>query len=159
MTDPEHQSDSRPYPFFVYGTLLPGQPNHALWGRSIGASQTATFRGGRLYDMGHYPMLVEAQRGLVKGLAISVRPNRYRRLLRRLDRLERYDPQQPEHPLYRRVLRPVARPDGESLTAWVYLGRPELVAGRPLIPAGDWVAYAARRYPDLPEWWAGRDQP
>jgi gamma-glutamylcyclotransferase (GGCT)/AIG2-like uncharacterized protein YtfP len=51
-------------PFFVYGTLLPGQPNYPLWAAAIRSEQPATLPNGRLYDMaqlglGHYPLLVE----------------------------------------------------------------------------------------------------
>ena len=53
------KSTPRLLPFFVYGTLLPGQPNAHLWGDGIVAQQNATLANGRLYDLGAFPMLVE----------------------------------------------------------------------------------------------------
>ena len=45
-------------PFFVYGTLLPGQPNDDLWGDGIAQVETAVLDDSHIYDMGYYPMLV-----------------------------------------------------------------------------------------------------
>lgn len=59
-------------PFFVYGTLIPGQPNDHLWQGAIGSLEAAVFDNGRLYDMGFYPMLVEGRAGMVKGKLIRV---------------------------------------------------------------------------------------
>ncbi len=51
-----------PLPFFVYGTLLPGQPNDELWADSIIKIEAAFLDNSHIYDMGYYPMLV-AQSG------------------------------------------------------------------------------------------------
>ena len=45
-------------PFFVYGTLLPGQPNYYLLEYAITHSAQAIIYDCQLYDMGPYPMMV-----------------------------------------------------------------------------------------------------
>ncbi len=60
-------------PFFVYGTLLPGQPNYDLWSDSIREKKPAIFRNGRLIDLGFYPILFEGGDSPVSGMIVSVR--------------------------------------------------------------------------------------
>lgn len=105
---------------FVYGSLMAGQPHHALLSgaRRLGACRLPL---GRLYDLGAYPALRPGA-GAVSGEVYVVD----RATLRRLDRLE-------DHPrTYRR--RRVATPWGP---AWVYLYRRPLPAARRL-RTGDW---------------------
>ncbi|MCP4427555.1 MAG: gamma-glutamylcyclotransferase, partial [Chloroflexi bacterium] len=92
-------------PFFVYGTLLSGQPNAVLWQRDGVSAGAALFPNGRLYDMGGYPMLVEGEGGLVKGEIVAVPDGHYTAVLARLDALEGYNPTQPQAPGYRRLAR------------------------------------------------------
>ena len=94
-------------PFFVYGTLLPGQPNAYLWGEAVAAQQTAVLPNGRLYDLGSFPMLVEEGEESVQGMLIWVRPAEYTAVVASLDELEGYDPAQPLASAYRRVRRAV----------------------------------------------------
>ncbi len=82
-------------PLFVYGTLLPDQPNAYLWGDGITKVETAVFRYGRLYDFIHYPMLLETKSGEVKGALVTVKPSVYERTLALLDDLEGYNPAAP----------------------------------------------------------------
>lgn len=145
-------------PFFVYGTLLPDQPNFVLWGEAITAMEPATFHGGQLYDMGFYPMLVpvtdkDGAETAVTGQLITVDPNQYEAVLQRLDTLEGYDPTQPDDSDYQRKIATVRLANGRRHTAWIYLGKKELVSHKPNIPNGDWATYAAQNQPNLQDWW------
>lgn len=141
-------------PFFVYGTLIPGQPNAYLWGKRIVASETAVLPGARLFDMGHYPMLVEGGAGRVYGRLIRPQPHAYHKILTRLDILEGYDPQQPDTSPYRRESRSVVLADGGNALAWVYIGDRRSVTGKLAIESGDWVRHAAARRRQMFDWWS-----
>jgi gamma-glutamylcyclotransferase (GGCT)/AIG2-like uncharacterized protein YtfP len=144
-------------PFFVYGTLLPGQPNYHLWAEVIRLEQPAVFPNGRLYDMallnlGHYPMLVEEQGEQVAsggwqvvGTLVEVEPAYYNGVLKTLDILEDYRPGHPDKSYYRRAKRIVTLTNGRQHVAWAYLGRPSFVAGLEPIPGGNWNVYCANR--------------
>lgn len=142
-------------PFFVYGTLLPDQPNFYLWGDSIIRMRPAKFGGGQLHDMGFYPMLVAAEvETAVHGQLISVQAEAYQAVVQRLDELEGYDPTQPDDSAYVRIKVTVTlADDGRSADAWLYQGQLELVADKPVVPGGNWATYAAENQPALQEWW------
>lgn len=144
-------------PFFVYGTLLPGQPNFYLWGKAIVQMETAVFPNGRLYDMGHYPMMIEQRGEQVKGRLITVQPADYTAVLACLDSLEGYNPQQQTASAYRRLERIVALEDGRSVMAWIYLGQPRYVTGMPPILSGDWAAHMSAKRQQISKWWATID--
>lgn len=139
-------------PFFVYGTLLPGQPNAFLWQDLVTAQQAATLAGSALYDMGSYPMLVETGHESVHGIVFHVAETDYHTVLARLDALEAYDPAQPNEYGYRRVMREVQIANGRFLPAWVYIGQQTAVRGLMPIPNGDWLAYAAQTFQDIETW-------
>jgi gamma-glutamylcyclotransferase (GGCT)/AIG2-like uncharacterized protein YtfP len=146
-------------PFFVYGTLLPGQPNYRLWAEVIRLEQPAVYPNGRLYDMallnlGHYPMLVEEQGDKVVGALVEVEPAYYEDVLRTLDVLEDYRPGHPDESYYRRAKRMVTLTNGRQRVAWVYLGRPAFVAGLEPIPGGNWKVHCAGRKAEVDRWWA-----
>ncbi|MGW3660662.1 gamma-glutamylcyclotransferase family protein [Streptomyces sp. NPDC005151] len=140
-------------PFFVYGTLLPGEPNHDpfLRGRAI-AEQPALLPGALLYDGPGYPYAIEGD-GAVQGALVTAAPASYAELLVQLDRLEEYAG--PGHPgnLYERVAREVRLPAGKppgtgTVRAWVYLAAApvarSLRSNGTLIPGGSWLT---RRQP------------
>lgn len=129
-------------PFFVYGTLRPGEVNHDafLRGRTV-AEEPARLDGAVLYDGPGYPYAVE-EPGTVHGELITARPEEYARLLTVLDELEEYTPGDPRS-LYERVARETVRTaDGARLRAWVYLAAPpvaaRLRASGKRIDSGDW---------------------
>ncbi|WP_037675820.1 gamma-glutamylcyclotransferase family protein [Streptomyces griseus] len=132
-------------PFFVYGTLRPGRPNHDLFlrGRTL-SEQPAVMRGAVLYEGPGYPYVVEEPGGTVYGEIVTARPEEYGELLRTLDRLEDYAPGDPRN-LYERVEREVTLVgDGEPARAWVYVAAPAVAArlrarGK-RIEGGDWSA-------------------
>ena len=133
-----------PLPFFVYGTLRPGEPNHDLFLRGrTHSEERARLHGAALYDGPGYPYAVEVPGSVTVGELVIARPEAYPQLLSELDRLEEYAPGDP-HSLYERVEREVTRDaDGKSVPAWVYLAAPTVTArlrthGK-LIEGGDWL--------------------
>lgn len=131
-------------PFFVYGTLLPGEANFGAWRNAILDTRLATLNGASLYDLGHFPMAVEDGLGEVRGIVVYVRPSSYRAALLLLDQLEGVDLGLPGAPGYRRTRRVVRLMDGAQVVAWVYLGSKTFVAG--LEPIGlDWKSYVRSR--------------
>ncbi|MCF4138213.1 gamma-glutamylcyclotransferase [Streptomyces sp. Tue 6430] len=100
-------------PFFVYGTLRPGEPNHALLlrGRSL-VETPARLPGAVLYDGPGYPYAVADPAGTVTGELVVPAPQAYGPLLAELDRLEEYRAGDPSS-LYERVMRDVL-PDGRG---------------------------------------------
>lgn len=129
-------------PFFVYGTLRPGEHNHDLFLRGRTESEEpALMHGLVLYDGPGYPYAVEEPGGAVTGEVVTARPEEYDELLRALDRLEDYAPGDPRN-LYERVARDVALAHGTRVRAWVYVAAPTVAArlrarGK-LIESGDW---------------------
>lgn len=140
-------------PFFVYGTLLPDQPNFTLWGSDIVAMEPGTLAGAHLHDMGHYPMMVTAVNQAVKGMIITVKSDAYTSVLQRLDNLEGYDPSKPEQCAYQRKIVDVMLADGRSQTAWTYFGQHQFVKGKPIVPGGNWHGYTQERQIELDDWW------
>jgi gamma-glutamylcyclotransferase (GGCT)/AIG2-like uncharacterized protein YtfP len=141
--DPEEPGT--PLPFFVYGTLRPGEPNHDLFLRGRTASEEpARLPGAALYDGPGYPYAVERPGDEIRGELVTARPESYAELLAALDRLEEYTPGDPRN-LYERAARNVIRTtDGTTTLAWVYLAAPPVAArlraeGKP-IEGGDWVS-------------------
>ncbi|MFE8943786.1 gamma-glutamylcyclotransferase family protein [Streptomyces sp. NPDC007856] len=131
-----------PLPFFVYGTLRPGEANHDLFlrGRTV-SEEPARLRDAALYDGPGYPYAVDRPGGEIRGELVTARPESYTELLAALDRLEEYTPGDPRN-LYERAAREVVRADGTTIPAWVYLAAPRVAArlrnqGRP-IDGGDW---------------------
>lgn len=139
------KQDAPRLPFFVYGTLLSGQPNAFLWQGLEASVENALFSNGRLHDLGGYPILVEAGTQPVKGKIITIAADFYHVVLARLDLLEGFDPARPDASGYRRVVRPVCLENGRSPSAWVYVGQLEWVNGRAAIPNGDWSAYTRQQ--------------
>lgn len=141
-------NDPSQLPFFVYGSLLPGQANAGLWADDVVAQQAAVLPHGRLYSLGEYPVLLENganEGGSVKGMVMTARPESYAALLARLDALEAYYPAAPEESEYLRVVREARLMDGTAVPAWVYIGQVNFTPHLPLVPDGDWLAYVARQ--------------
>ncbi|MER6630103.1 gamma-glutamylcyclotransferase family protein [Streptomyces sp. NPDC000987] len=132
-------------PFFVYGTLRPGEPNHDLFLRGRTRSEEpARLNGAVLYDGPGYPYAVEEPGSTVYGELVTALPEEYGDLLGALDQLEEYAPGDPRN-LYERVARETVRDaDGTPVRAWVYVAAPAVAArlrtGGKLIEGGDWLA-------------------
>jgi gamma-glutamylcyclotransferase (GGCT)/AIG2-like uncharacterized protein YtfP len=112
-------------PFFVYGTLRPGEPNYArLLAGQTASEAPATLVGAALFTAGPYPFLATAADLLrpgdaVRGEIIALRPPVYALVLADLDRLEGYI-EGGAHNLYEREVIEVATADGPR-RAWVYV--------------------------------------
>ncbi len=141
-------------PFFVYGTLLPGQPNYALWAGAVVALRPAELRDCRLYDLGHYPMLVPSVGNVARGLVVELARAGYREMVAALDYLEGVGAAVPGEPAYRRERRIARLADGHAVVAWVYLGEPSLVSGLPPLES-DWKTYCRDRRHEVEAWWVG----
>jgi gamma-glutamylcyclotransferase (GGCT)/AIG2-like uncharacterized protein YtfP len=141
-------------PFFVYGTLLPGQPNYPLWSAAIARARPAVFPNGQLYDLGGYPMLIEAGAGQVQGLVVDIHRDHYPAILQRLDILEGIRPgRTPVDAPYRRAGRIVRVDEGKNVESWVYLGHAGYVSGRALITGGNWQQHTQSRREQIEFFW------
>ncbi|MEU6271666.1 gamma-glutamylcyclotransferase family protein [Streptomyces populi] len=130
-------------PFFVYGTLRPGERNHDLFLRGRTRSEEpGRMRGLVLYAGPGYPYAVDEPAGAVRGEIVTARPGAYEELLAELDELEEYVPGDATG-LYERVARDAVRADGVTVVrTWVYVAAPAVAArlrsGGELIEDGDW---------------------
>ncbi|MEU4994885.1 gamma-glutamylcyclotransferase family protein [Streptomyces sp. NPDC021622] len=137
-------------PFFVYGTLRPGERNHDVHLRGrVAAEEPARLTGAVLYAGPGYPYLVEdPEAGPVRGELFTALPSAYDRLLAELDVLEDFVPGDPRN-LYDRVARDVTLLDGGTARAWVYVAAPRVAAGLrasgAVIGGGDWALFRAGR--------------
>ena len=109
-------------PFFVYGTLRPGEHNHDLFLRGrTRCEEPGRMRGLALYAGPGYPYAVDEPGGAVCGEIVTARPEAYEQLLEELDELEEYVPGDARS-LYERVARDAVRADGVTVVrAWVYV--------------------------------------
>lgn len=126
---PAPSSPSEPLPFFVYGTLRPGEPNHDVFLRGrVREVEPARLNGAVLYEGPGFPYAVEAPDGVVRGELVTARPEAYGGLLTALDRLEGYVAGDPRN-LYERIAREVVREaDATVVRAWVYVAGPAVTA-------------------------------
>ncbi|MFJ9621941.1 gamma-glutamylcyclotransferase family protein [Streptomyces sp. NPDC101181] len=151
-------------PFFVYGTLLPGEPNHELFLRGRTARERpAVLPRALLYEGPGHPYAIDGH-GRVHGTLLTAAPGVYGELLGLLDHLEEF--LGPGHPrnLYERVVRDVepgpdggaggAGGSGTTVRAWVYLAAAavtrSLRTGGVLIPGGRWTTGRTPGGPDSP---------
>ncbi|MEU5207922.1 gamma-glutamylcyclotransferase family protein [Streptomyces sp. NPDC020742] len=136
-------------PFFVYGTLRPGEANHALLRGRTAHEEPARIGGALLYDGPGYPYAVAGPTdAVVHGALVRPRAADYDRVRADLDRLEGHTPGAPGN-LYERVATDAVCPDGRTVRAWVYLAAEPLAtrlrtAGTP-IEGGHWRGAAAVR--------------
>ncbi len=140
-------------PFFVYGTLLPGQPNYYLLEYALTNSAQATIHDCQLYDMGPYPMMVEAPGVDTVGMVMDVDDAFVADVTANLDMLEGYDPQNHDSSAYKRVLRKVKLENGRFVEAWVYLGAKTFVNGMEPIDSGDWRQHMRTKQAQISHWW------
>lgn len=131
-------------PFFVYGTLLPGERNHALLAGRTLSWTPAVLPAALLFHGPGYPFAVAdpAGAGTVRGAVARIGEEAYEQVLADLDRLETYVPGDPGN-LYERVRRTVRAGPG-PVEVWVYvadgsLARRLLATGR-RVAGGDWRA-------------------
>ncbi len=82
--------------FFVYGTLIPDKPNYYLWKDSIINTKNGLIKDYQLFDMGHYPMIVESDGNTVQGMLIYIKNEDYDKITEIIDNLEGYNPENNE---------------------------------------------------------------
>lgn len=131
---------------FVYGTLLSDARD------TLGAAMRARLHSeadligkastpGRLYDLGDYPGLVEAEprgaRDLISGEVLAL--NDATITFRWLDLYEDVDPVNPSAGLYRRVPQLALLGDQSALRCWVYVLN-AVPSDAPLIAGGCWLS-------------------
>ncbi len=133
-------------PFFVYGTLRPGQGNYRLLAGQTVAEFPATLPGHALYGPGLPYVTAGEEDSAVVGDLIYVAAERHAEVLARLDCLEGYRPDRSDNHYDReaRTVRYVDVDGAEATTlAWVYLAgrwaRERLRLGE-RIAGGDWLA-------------------
>ncbi|MGW7314666.1 gamma-glutamylcyclotransferase family protein [Streptomyces sp. NPDC054854] len=135
--------ESGTLPFFVYGTLRPGEVNHDLFLRGrTAAEEPAVLPDAVLYEGPGYPYAADRPGSAIAGELITALPDAYGELLAALDLLEEYEgPGRPGN-LYDRVAREAVRPDGVRVRAWVYLATAPLARrladSGTEIRGGDW---------------------
>ena len=140
-------------PFFVYGTLLPDQPNFRLWGDSISRMEYGSIKDCQLFDMGAYPMLVESKEKYVHGMLVFVIPEKMEEMITIIDELEGYDPEKHGESAYNREMREVELESGKTVTAWVYLGHKKYIDKEKPVPGGKWAKHVARKNKEHQDWW------
>jgi gamma-glutamylcyclotransferase (GGCT)/AIG2-like uncharacterized protein YtfP len=121
---PVSEVPSRQFVLFVYGTLLPGEPSHALLAdaRALGPARTAPVF--ELIDLGPYPALVAGGRTSVVG-------ELYELSAATLAAIDVHE----GHPvLFKRVTIPLeGGPEAQAYTL-----EPHQTTGRRRIRSGDW---------------------
>lgn len=146
-------------PFFVYGTLRPGEGNYswALAGETVNEID-GFLAGTSMYSNGGFPYVFEHTAGQgVKGTLMFVAPNRYTEVMRALDSLEgtRYgedngDGMVDDRNHYNRVIRLVQTDKNTYVRAWVYMP-PEVDVERIMlnnthVTSGDWFDRPAHEF-------------
>lgn len=131
---------------FVYGTLLSSASDTlgAAMRARLSNETTLVGRGstpGRLYDLGDYPGLIEAEprdRTLVAGEVLELRDAAA--TFHWLDLYEDVDADDPAAGLYRRVPQLALLNDGRAIRCWVYVLNDEPDHGA-LIEEGCWLSH------------------
>ena len=143
-------------PFFVYGTLIPDQPNHYLWKDSIINTKKGLIKNYQLFDMGHYPMIIELEGNNVDGIVIYIKTEDYDKITKIIDNLEGYNPERHGSSSYNREIRDIELGDGELVNAWIYIGSKEYVKKENAVKDGNWVKHISRKEGNK-DWWKDTD--
>ena len=139
-------------PFFVYGTLIPDQPNYYLWKDSIVATKKGLIQNYQLFDMGHYPMIVESEGNNVHGMLIYIKNEDYDKITKVIDNLEGYNPENHGSSAYKREIRDIELEDGETEKAWIYIGSEEYVKKENVVKDGNWIKHISMKE-EGEDWW------
>ena len=139
-------------PFFVYGTLIPDQPNYYLWKDSIINTKNGLIKDYQLFDMGHYPMIVESNGETVYGMLIYIKNEDYGKIVKIIDNLEGYNPEKHGISAYNREIRDIELEDGETEKAWIYIGSEEYVKKENVVKDGNWIKHISMKE-EGEDWW------
>ena len=143
-------------PFFVYGTLIPDQPNYYLWKDSIINTKNGLIKDYQLFDMGHYPMIVESDGNTVQGMLIYIKNEDYAKITEIIDNLEGYNPENNESSAYNREMRKIELENGEIEKAWIYIGNEEYISKENAVKDGNWVKHISMKEGNK-DWWEDTD--
>jgi gamma-glutamylcyclotransferase (GGCT)/AIG2-like uncharacterized protein YtfP len=143
-------------PFFVYGTLIPDQPNYYLWKDSIINTKKGLIKNCQLFDMGHYPMIVELEGNNVDGIVIHIKTEDYDKITKIIDNLEGYNPERHGSSAYNREIRDIELEDGELVKAWIYIGNGKYIKKGNEVKAGNWVKHVSEKKGNQ-DWWKDTD--
>ena len=139
-------------PFFVYGTLIPKQPNYYLWKDSIIDTKKAIIKNYQLFDMGHYPMILQSEGNNVHGMLMYVNDEDYEKITKIIDNLEGYNPENHGNSAYNREMRDIELKNGESEKAWIYIGSKEYIKKVNAVKDGNWVKHVSEKEGNQ-DWW------
>ena len=143
-------------PFFVYGTLLPNQPNYYLWKDSIAGTKNGIIRNYQLFDMGHYPMIVESKGNNVEGMLIYIKTEDYGQITKVIDNLEGYNPEKHGDSAYNRETKNIELENGELEKALIYIGSEDFVKKENAVEGGNWIAHVSNKKKNQ-DWWKDTD--
>lgn len=131
------RQDAEHLPVFVYGTLRPGEKNHAAYLSGRSREEIPASVPGELYFVadGGYPYLAPGT-GRVQGDLVFILPEHYARTLQALDDLEEYDPRNEAASVYLRRRVRVRLADGREAVAWTYYWNCPRIVGRKIL-SGD----------------------
>ncbi len=142
-------------PFFVYGTLIPEQPNFYLWKNSIVATKKGLIQNYQLFDMGHYPMIVESEGNNVHGMLMYIKNEDYDKITKVIDNLEGYNPENHGSSAYKREIRDIEA-ENSLEKAWIYIGSEEYVKKENVVKDGNWVKHISMKEGNK-DWWKETD--
>ena len=143
-------------PFFAYGTLIPDQPNYYLWKDSIADTKSGTIKNHQLFDMGHYPMIIQSEGNNVHGWLMHVNDDDYEKITKIIDNLEGYNPEKHGMSAYNREIRDIELENGELEKAWIYIGSEKYIKKENIVKDGNWVKHISRKEVDK-DWWKETD--
>ena len=143
-------------PFFVYGTLLPNQPNYYLWKDSITDIKNGIIRNYQLFDMGHYPMIVESEGNNVEGMLMYIKTENYDKITKIIDNLEGYNPENHGNCAYNREIKDIELENGELTKALIYIGSEDFVKEENAVKEGNWVKHMSGKKGNQ-DWWKETD--
>ena len=143
-------------PFFAYGTLIPDQPNYYLWKDSIANTKKGIVKNYELFDMGHYPMIIQSEGNNVHGMLMYIENEDYNKITKIIDNLEGYNPENHGSSAYNRELRNIELENGELEKAWIYIGSKEYVKKKNTVKNGNWVKHISKKEGSK-DWWKETD--
>ena len=139
-------------PFFVYGTLIPDQPNYYLWKDSIVNTKSGIIKNHQLFDMGHYPMIVESDGNTVQGMLMYIKNEDYAKITEIIDNLEGYNPENHGSSAYNREICDIELESGELEKAWIYIGSEQYICKKNAVMNGNWVKHISKKEGSK-DWW------
>ena len=143
-------------PFFVYGTLIPRQPNYHLWKDSIANTKNGLIKNYQLFDMGHYPMIVESEGNNVEGMIVYIKTEDYSKITKIIDNLEGYNPENHGNSAYNREIRDIELKNGEVEKVWIYIGNEKYIKKENAVKGGNWVKHISDKKGNQ-VWWKDTD--